>query len=675
MRARQRAPADCLDARNLCAPMPVLGGVGGAGAQLPPGSARRQIVTAHPMARAVPPGHAHRRRGPHACGRPHGHWQVGAAGHPGVCSSGATRAARPWPFNTGRRCGDRRLGLAASTTTRATYGWIAFQPLARIDRAWATAPGPRNGRRRHRAQARRRDRPERRRCVVGPGEPRQRPGWSRAQPHRRAGAVAVKRLAPGTQPTRWAARMDDADVDRSVFALCSVFEMEELMPSRAATLAVLSYLFAALPGSVFDGAPATPPILDGGPGRSWIPGASAARASASGSRTWRKKTRRWSSPRSRSPISRFQHCAGHRGELREPHLPAQPGRPSSRRSARSTRASGSTAGRSRSWPRQRPATYHYQSPAGQPGVRPGPGPWCWPSRASSPEDQRGLGPDPGSPRHSGTPSGFAAGWRHRAWICCRLIPRSHPFPTSPEGVLPMLLKSLFLRRKAALALAAALALGTATPAQAFLGGGRIVFDPQRFAERVTAARTLEQINNQIKQSAEPGRNLASLDHSALGSCVRCWLRRMMHRQARGLAFHVVQMESEFRRRSEGVRRHRRLASRWRLMRVTLAAVARKRCDRDPAHPGGAQLRERRADAHGSGEPQPVGRGRAAGDAGHGNQLLALQSRQRCRRSSCRSPRTWAAALQQARRGRGAGGARCACASRARARPTPRPPGF
>ena len=62
----------------------------------------------------------------------------------------------------------------------------------------------------------------------------------------------------------------------------------------------------------------------------------------------------------------------------------------------------------------------------------------------------------------------------------------------------MLLKSLFLRRKAALALAAALALGTAMPAQAFLGGGRIVFDPSNYSQNVlTAARTLEQINEVI----------------------------------------------------------------------------------------------------------------------------------------------------------------------------------
>ena len=109
----------------------------------------------------------------------------------------------------------------------------------------------------------------------------------------------------------------------------------------------------------------------------------------------------------------------------------------------------------------------------------------------------------------------------------------------------MLLKSLFLRRKAALALAAALALGTAMPAQAFLGGGRIVFDPSNYSQNVlTAARTLEQINNQIKQLQNQARNLASLDHSALGE-----LRAAMAatneliRQAQGLAFDVAHMDA------------------------------------------------------------------------------------------------------------------------------------
>ena len=110
-------------------------------------------------------------------------------------------------------------------------------------------------------------------------------------------------------------------------------------------------------------------------------------------------------------------------------------------------------------------------------------------------------------------------------------------------------KTLFLRRKAALVLAAALALGTTMPAQAFLGGGRIVFDPSNYSQNVlTAARTLEQINNQIKQLQNQARNLASLDFSALGE-LRAALAATneLIRQAQGLAFDVAHMESEFRR--------------------------------------------------------------------------------------------------------------------------------
>ncbi len=78
----------------------------------------------------------------------------------------------------------------------------------------------------------------------------------------------------------------------------------------------------------------------------------------------------------------------------------------------------------------------------------------------------------------------------------------------------------------ALALAAPLALAPVftTPAHAFFGGfGRIVYDPTNHAENLlTAARTLEQINNQItslqneaQMLINQARNLASLPHSSL----------------------------------------------------------------------------------------------------------------------------------------------------------------
>ncbi|MEJ5126568.1 P-type conjugative transfer protein TrbJ [Comamonas sp. MYb21] len=104
-------------------------------------------------------------------------------------------------------------------------------------------------------------------------------------------------------------------------------------------------------------------------------------------------------------------------------------------------------------------------------------------------------------------------------------------------------------RRVALAAIAALSLGAAVPAQAQMFGGRIVFDPSNFSQNIlTAARTLEQINNQIRQLQNDALNLAKLDSSALGE-LRAALgaTNQLIRQAQGLAFNVQQMEAEFRR--------------------------------------------------------------------------------------------------------------------------------
>ncbi|MFN7040836.1 MAG: P-type conjugative transfer protein TrbJ [Acidovorax temperans] len=107
----------------------------------------------------------------------------------------------------------------------------------------------------------------------------------------------------------------------------------------------------------------------------------------------------------------------------------------------------------------------------------------------------------------------------------------------------------FQLRRVALAAVAALALGATVPAQAQMFGGRIVFDPSNFSQNIlTAARTLEQINNQIRQLQNDALNLAKLDSSALGE-LRAALEstNQLIRQAQGLAFNVQQMEGEFRR--------------------------------------------------------------------------------------------------------------------------------
>ena len=77
----------------------------------------------------------------------------------------------------------------------------------------------------------------------------------------------------------------------------------------------------------------------------------------------------------------------------------------------------------------------------------------------------------------------------------------------------------------ALALAVPVALSPmlASPAHAQFGFGRIVYDPSNYAQNVlTAARTLEQINNQItslqneaQMLINQARNLASLPYSSL----------------------------------------------------------------------------------------------------------------------------------------------------------------
>ncbi|MEL6997566.1 MAG: P-type conjugative transfer protein TrbJ [Pseudomonadota bacterium] len=93
--------------------------------------------------------------------------------------------------------------------------------------------------------------------------------------------------------------------------------------------------------------------------------------------------------------------------------------------------------------------------------------------------------------------------------------------------MPKLISKSFAGRTlAALMLSSAIALSPATapPAHALFGGfGGIVYDPTNHAENLlTAARTLEQINNQIAQLQNEAqmlinqaRNLASLPYSSL----------------------------------------------------------------------------------------------------------------------------------------------------------------
>ena len=109
----------------------------------------------------------------------------------------------------------------------------------------------------------------------------------------------------------------------------------------------------------------------------------------------------------------------------------------------------------------------------------------------------------------------------------------------------------------ALALAAPLALAPmfTTPAHAFFGGfGRIVYDPTNHAENLlTAARTLEQINNQItslqneaQMLINQARNLASLPYSSLQALQQNVQRtQQLLGQAQNIAFDVQNIDQMF----------------------------------------------------------------------------------------------------------------------------------
>ncbi|MBL8372049.1 MAG: P-type conjugative transfer protein TrbJ, partial [Burkholderiaceae bacterium] len=107
-----------------------------------------------------------------------------------------------------------------------------------------------------------------------------------------------------------------------------------------------------------------------------------------------------------------------------------------------------------------------------------------------------------------------------------------------------------------LATAAALTLGVMQPAHALFGVGDIVLDPVNLVQNtMTAARTLEQINNQIRQLQNEAqmlinqaRNLASLPFNVVNR-LRSTLdtTRQLIAQAQGLAYQVSNLDAEFAR--------------------------------------------------------------------------------------------------------------------------------
>ena len=106
----------------------------------------------------------------------------------------------------------------------------------------------------------------------------------------------------------------------------------------------------------------------------------------------------------------------------------------------------------------------------------------------------------------------------------------------------------------ALAVPVALSPMLASPAHAQFGFGRIVYDPSNYAQNVlTAARTLEQINNQItslqneaQMLINQARNLASLPYSSLQQLQQNVQRtQQLLGQAQNIAFEVGQIDQAF----------------------------------------------------------------------------------------------------------------------------------
>ena len=176
------------------------------------------------------------------------------------------RGSRIFAFDMGRSMRATILGLGGEHYDLGTDGEIAFQPLARIDRegyrTWAAEWL--EGRLRHEGVA------------VGPDE--KVAIWSALGSL--AGAPLEQRTMTGlsvllqSNALRQAlapyvlggahGKLLDADADRLGSGGVQCFEMEELMHSKAAVLAVLGYLFARF-DERFDGAP-TLLILD----ESWL---------------------------------------------------------------------------------------------------------------------------------------------------------------------------------------------------------------------------------------------------------------------------------------------------------------------------------------------------------------------------------------------------------------------
>ncbi|VTU31543.1 conjugal transfer protein TrbJ [Variovorax sp. SRS16] len=186
----------------------------------------------------------------------------------------------------------------------------------------------------------------------------------------------------------------------------------------------------------------------------------------------------------------------------------------------------------------------------------------------------------------------------------------------------------------------------------------VVVDPTNLVQNImTAANTLEQINNQVKQLQNQAqslmnqaRNLTGLDFSALAE-LRSALAAtdQLIKQAQGLAFNVTQMESDFKRLYPQAYSASVSGSQ-------MAADARQRWQNSlEALRTATQVQSQAVQNFASDEQtltDMVGRSQSAVGALQAtqatNQLLALQSRQAMQAQQLQITQDRAAALEQAR---------------------------
>ncbi len=453
------------------------------------------------------------------------------------------RGSRIFAFDMGRSMRATILGLGGEHYDLGTDGEIAFQPLARIDRegyrTWAAEWI--EGRLLHEGVA------------VGPDE--KAAIWSALGSL--AGAPVEQRTMTGlsvllqSNALRQAlapyvlggahGKLLDADHDRLGMADVQCFEMEELMHSKAAVMAVLHYLFARF-DERFDGAPMLL-ILD----EAWLfldDPVFAARI-----RQWLKTLRKKNvsvifATQSLADIKDSGDRAADSHDL--PGLrPQQP--PDRNRRHRAAQA-----------------RLLLPIPPRQPPVRPRPG--------AGDAGLRGR-------IHAARPARHGCGARRsrcqlRSVFPVRsrlaapsrprlggrsvaLVPRPRaglpPYRQPPTGEPAM---KLHTPKLAALTVVCLLAFGIAQPAHALFGVGDIVLDPTNLVQNtLTAVRTLEQINNQIRQLQNEvqmlinqARNLASLPSSVVGQLrANLATTQRLIAQAKGLAYDVTSIDREFAR--------------------------------------------------------------------------------------------------------------------------------